>query len=222
MNKETDMKSTHLLAMTTAALLVTGSAFACPKKDKAPSPGAEDGVYEVSTEAAKKGNCKNKNREGNAEGVYEVAEREGDAKPERRERRERGERPEGDRKRGDHSPLRGLDLTEDQQEQVKEIMAASREQAKEVMEAVKAKKEAGEEIDREAVRAQMMEIRKSSMTKIYNDVLTEEQQAKLDKRREEMEKRRAEREGKDGERPERERKGKGEGKERGGDAGLDL
>ena len=195
------MKSTHILAMTTAALLVTGSAFAGPNCKK----------------------CPNKDSEGSAEGVYEVADREeGEAKP---ERRERGERPEGDRKRPerrDHSPLRGLDLTEDQQAQVKEIMGAAREQSAEIMKDAKAKKEAGEEVDREAVRAQLMEIRKAAMTKVYNDVLTEAQQAELDKRREEMEKRRAEREGKDGERPERERKGKGESKDRGGDGDLDL
>jgi len=194
------MKSTHLLTLT-AALLVAGSAFAGPNCKKCPS---KDGASE--------------------EGVYEVAERDGDAKPEKRERGEKGER--GERKRRGHHPLRGLDLTDDQKEQVKEIMAAAREQAKAIMEDAKAKKQAGEEIDRKAIRTQMMEIRKGAMKNVYDNVLTEEQQTKIDEHRKKMEERRAEREknreGKDGERPERERKGKGDKKDRGGDEDLDL
>lgn len=206
------MKSSHLLALTTAALLATGSAFAGPNcKKGCPKDGPSDSA---------------------SEGVYEVAEREGDGearegkrergeRPERGERGERGERP--DRKRP--NPMRGLDMSDDQKASVKEIMEAARESAKELMEATKAKKEAGEEIDREAVREQMMAIRKGAMDNVYENVLNDEQRAKVDKRRAEMEERRAEREkngeGKDGERPERKRKGKGEKKDRGGDD-LDL
>jgi len=205
------MKMSHLLALTTAALIATGSAFAgpnckdCPKKDS-----------------------------GSDEGVYEVVEREGGEKAEKRdrgeraergERRDRGERAEGDRKRPerrDRSPLRGLDLTEDQHAQVKEIMAAAREDAKAIMQEVKAKKEAGEEIDRKAVRAQMKEIRKGAMKSVYDNVLTAEQQAKVDERREKMEQRRKARDAEGGERPERDRKGKRDKKDRGGDDDLDL
>ena len=203
------MKSSHLLAMTTAALLVTGSAFAGP-------------------------NCKkscDKDRTVSAESdVYEVAERDGE-KPERGERGERGERPErGERSEGDrpqrkrHSPLKGLGLSEDQQEQAKEIFSAAREEAKTLMESLKEKKEAGEEIDRESVREQLHAIRKGAMQNVYENVLNDDQRAKMDERRKEMEERRAEREksgeGKgDRERPER--KGKGEKKGKGGE-GLDL
>ena len=200
------MKRTHLLTCSFAALLVTGSAFACPKKDKAPSPGSEEGIYEVA------------DREGD-----------GEAREGKRERGERPERSEGDRKRperGDHSPLKAMNLTDDQKEQVETIMTAARKEAKAVMDGVKAKKEAGEEVDRDAVRTQMMEIRKGAMKNVYDNVLTAEQQAKMDELRKKMEEHRKEREGKDGERPERKGKGegkaKGEKKDRGGDSDLDL
>ena len=196
------MKVSHLLTLTAALMISAGPVLAGPNCKK---------------------NCPNKDGDSaSQEGVYEVAERDGDAKP---ERRERGERGEGDRKRPDrrdHSPLRGLDLTEDQQAQVKEIMGSAREASKAVMEDAKAKKEAGEEIDREAVRAQLIEIRKGAMKNVYDNVLTAEQQAKVDERREKMEERRKEREGKDGERPQRDRKERDGKKDRGGDEGLDL
>ena len=192
------MKRTHLLALTAAAMLAAGSAFAGP-------------------------NCKKKcPKDGSEEGVYEVAERDGEARP---DKRERGERSEGDRQRPDrkrHSPLRGLDLSEEQQEQAKAIMTAARDQAKAIMEDVKAKKEAGEEIDREAIREQLMGVRKGAMQDVYDNVLNDDQRAKVDERRKKMEERRKEREGEDGERPKRDRKGKGEKKDRGGDEGLDL
>ena len=120
-----------------------------------------------------------------------------------------------------------MGLTEDQQEAAKAIFTAARESSKALMEDIKAKKEAGEEVDRKAVHEQMMEIRKAAMTNVYDNVLTDDQRAKVDERRAEMEKRKAEREknGKDGERPERperDRKGKGDKKDRGGDDDLDL
>ncbi|MBX2850535.1 MAG: Spy/CpxP family protein refolding chaperone [Phycisphaeraceae bacterium] len=209
------MKSSHLLALTTAALFATGSAFAGPNcKKNCPKDGASDeGVYEVIAEGEDKGNCKKgkcdgKKREGSEEGVYEVAERDDDAKEGKRG--ERGER--GDRKR--HNPLRGLDLSDEQKEEVQAIMEASREEAKAIMEEAKASKEAGEEVDRKAVREQMMEVRKGAMDNVYENVLSDEQRAKVDERRKAMEERRAarekNREGKDGERPERPRRDKGD------------
>ena len=234
------MKTHTLLAFSATALLVTGSAFACPKKDKAPSPGADEGVYEVSAEGAKKGNCKNKDRQGSEEGVFEVRDGEGGERAERGERRraerpergERGERPEhgerGERgekhRHGDRrNPLAKLGLSEDQKAQAKEIFEASREQAKELMASLKEKRENGEEIDREAVREQMHNIRKGAMDKVYATVLNDEQKAKVDEHRKkmeehrkEMEERRAERE-KNGEGKERpERKGKKGNKDREG------
>ena len=201
------MKCSHLLALTTAALLATGSAFAGPNCKK---PCPKDGP-----------------RDSAEEGVYEVVERDGDGEAREGKKHERGEKGErgdkGDRKR--HSPLHGLDLSDDQKESAKEIFTAAREQSKELMESIKAKKEAGEEIDREAVREQMMAIRKGAMDNVYENVLNDEQRAKVDERRAEREERRAEREkngeGKDGERPERKRKGKGGDKDKGGDD-LDL
>lgn len=222
------MKSSHLLALTTAVLLAAGSAFAgpnckkkCPKDG--PSDSAQEGVYEVIAEGeaksekkgeCKKGKCDGKKDGASEEGVYEVADREGGEAKEGK--RERGEK--GDRKR--HSPLKELGLDEDQQAAAKEIMEAARESAKELMASIKEKKEAGEEIDRESVREQMMAIRKGAMDNVYENVLNDEQRAKVDERRKEMEERRAEREGKDGERPERSRKGKGGDKDKGDD--LDL
>lgn len=206
------MTRSHLLALTTAALLAAGSAFAGPNcKKNCPKDGSDEGVYEVSAEGEKKG-CKNKDR-GSEDGVYEVAEREGEGKEGKRERGERS-----DRKR--HNPLQGLGLTDDQKEQAKEIMSAAREEAKELMEEIKAKKDAGEEVDRESVREQMMAIRKGAMDDVYENVLNDEQRAKVDERRAKMEERRAERESEGGER--RERKGKGDRKDRGGEDGLDL
>lgn len=188
------MKRTHLLALTSALMIATGTAFAGPNCKK---------------------NCpKNNGDSASQEGVYEVAERDGEARPERGERGDRSKR---------HHPLHGLDLSDDQKEQVKAIMEGAREQSKAIMEEVKAKKEAGEEIDREAVREQMMAVRKAAMENVYENVLTAEQQEKLDERRKQMEERRAEREAEGGDRPERgERKGRGEKKDRGGDEGLDL
>eukprot|EP00752_Nemacystus_decipiens_P016069 g14365.t1 len=176
-------------------LLAAGSAFAGPNcKKSCPKDGSSD------------------------EGVFEVAEREGDGEAREGKRGERGERGErGDRER--RSPLKALDLTEDQQEAVQTIMDAAREESKELMASIKAKKEAGEEVDRESVREQMMAIRKGAMDNVYENVLTEEQQAKMDELRAKMEERRAQREAEGGERPER--KGKGERKERGGED-LDL
>lgn len=198
------MTRSHLLALTTCALLAAGSAFAGPNcKKNCPK---DDGI--------------------SGEGVYEVAEREGgEAKPERRERGERGERAEGDRKRPErreHSPLQGLGLSEEQHEQAKAIMGAAREQAEAILKEAKAKKEAGEEVDREAVREQLMEIRKGAMKNVYDNVLNDEQRAKMDERREKMEEHRKEREGKEGERPRKGKDGERPGKDRGGDGGLDL
>ncbi len=223
------MKSTTLLAFTTAALLAAGSAFACPKKDKQQSPG-EEGVYEVSTEDGKQAKkpCRKNKGDESEEGVYEVTAEDGDKpdadRPERRERGERGDR--GDRRRG--NPFHGLELTDDQKAEVKEIMEGAREAAKAVREEAKAAKEAGEEVDRQAVMEEMRGIQRAAMKQVYDDVLTDEQQAKVDKRREEMEKRRAEREkdgGAEGDRPRR--RGGGEDGERperrrGGDDDLDL
>jgi len=233
------MKSATLLAFTTAALFAAGSAYACPKKDKRQSP-AEEGVYEVSTEGKANKPCPKKDKQSPAEeeGVYEVAQREGDKKAEegeraqRRERGERGERRErGERgnRRGPGGALRALDLTEDQQAEVKEIIEGAREAGMALREKIKEARENGEEIDREAIMSQMREIHQGAMKKIYDDVLTEEQQAKLDKMREEMEKRRAEREknrgerGEEGERPRRRRGGEeGERPRRRGGDDLDL
>ncbi|MEM9348549.1 MAG: hypothetical protein AAGB26_18420 [Planctomycetota bacterium] len=209
------MTRNPLLALTTAALLAAGSAFAGPNCDKnCPKDGTQDDVYEVRAEGEKKGGCKNKDRDGSDDGVYEVAEREGMEGKEGK--RERGERPE--RKRP--NPMKDLGLTETQQEEAKAIFASAREEAKELMEDLKAKKEAGEEIDRESVREQMMAIRKGAMDEVYETVLNDEQRAKVDERRAKMEERRAQRESEGGERPER--KGKGEKRDRGGDDGLDL
>lgn len=214
------MKNTHLLTLTTAALLAAGSAFAGPNCKKCPKDGPQDSAQETTFEVI------DRNDDGEA--------REG-KKRERGEKGEKGERGEkGDHKkpeRRDHSPLMGLDLTEEQQEKVKDIMSAAREKAHELMEETKAKKEAGEEIDRKEVHEKMMEIRKDAMKKVYDNVLNDEQRAKMDERRKKMEERRAEREkegeGKDGERPERKPKGKkGEKKDRDADKedgdGLEL
>ena len=203
------MKCSHLLALTTAALLATGSAFAGPDCKK---PCPKDGRT-VSAD----------------QDSYEVVERDGDGEAREGKKQERGEKGErGDKKKGDHkrhSPLHGLELSDDQKESAKEIFSAAREQSKELMESIKAKKEAGEEIDRESVREQMMAIRKGAMDNVYENVLNDDQRAKVDERRKKMEERRAEREkngeGKDGERPERKRKGKGGDKDK-GDDGLDL
>ena len=95
------MKSSTLLAFTAAALLAAGSAFAGPncKKNKDQAPSQDEGVFEVSAEGEKaegekKGECRKgkcdgkKDREGGdaaEEGVFEVAERDGEARPERGE-----------------------------------------------------------------------------------------------------------------------------------------
>ena len=195
------MKNATLLAFTTAALLAAGSAFACPRKDKEQSPGDE--------------------------GVYEVVQRDGDKKTEegdRPKRPERGERPErgdrGDRRGPGEGPLKALGLSEDQQTQVKEIMEGAREAAMAVREQAKKAHDAGEEVDREAIMKQMREIHEGAMKKVYDDVLNDEQRAKLDKMREEMEKRRAEhkKDGDEGDRPRRRPGGEeGDRPRRGGD-----
>lgn len=232
------MKSSALLAFTTAALIAAGSAVACPKKEREKQSPAEEGIYEVSVkDAHAKKPCPKK--EGSSdEGVYEVADRDGEKKaeegdrPQRRERGERGERPERRGERGDRGPgagLRGLDLTEDQQAQVKEIMDGTREARTELMAEVKEAREKGEDINREEIMQKMRAIHEGAMKKIYDDVLTEEQQAKVDKMREEREKRAAEREknggGEEGDRPRRRRGGEGEGdrpERRRGGGGDDL
>lgn len=230
------MKSSCLLAFTTAALLAAGSAFACPNKpNKAPSPGAsEEGVYEVSTHSSADVKCpKRENKEqnnGSTEGVFEVADRDGDKpqaeRPQRPERGERGERPGGPR--GPEGFFRGLDLSEEQQAKVKEIMEGARKAGMALREEAKKAHESGEEVDRQAIMAKMREIHEGAMKKVYDDVLTEAQQAKVDKMREEMEKRRAERgEGAEGDRPQRPRRGgEGEGdrpeRPRRGGGDLDL
>jgi len=237
------MKRTRLMtSFAAAALMVAGSAFACPKNDKDRSPGqdgADEGVYEV----IKRGGC-DKDKGARDEGVYEVADREGDEKAERGERerrRDRGDRARrGDRgeraERGERGErrergrrgglMRGLDLTEDQRAQVKEIVSAAREEAKAVMSRVKEARENGDEVDREAVRERLMAIRKDAMKKVYNTVLTEAQQAKVDERRKRMEERRKERRerGERGERRGKDRDGeRGERRERGADKDdLDL
>lgn len=203
------MTRPHLLALTAAALMVTGSAFAGPDCKSCPKDGGSD------------------------QGVYEVAERDGDAQPRegKRDRADRGER--GDRadrgERGDRSerkrpqPFRALGLTEEQREDVMAIMTAARESAQELMQDIKAQREAGEEIDRESVREQMMAIRKGAVQNVYENVLDDEQRAKMDERRAKMEERRAKREGKQGDRPERKgKKDRGEKKDKGGNADLDL
>jgi|GEM_PF-2426618 len=211
------MKSSTLLAFTAAALLAAGSAFAGPncKKNKDQAPSQDEGVFEVSAEGEKKSGCKNKNREGSSdEGVFEVAERDGEA----REGKKR-ERPEGDRRERKHHPLHGLDLSDEQKEDAKAIFESAKESSKALMEEIKAKKEAGEEIDRKAVHEQMMEIRKGAMKNVYDNVLNDDQRAKVDERRKKMEERRAEggeRKGGDGERPKR------PSRDKGGDEGLDL
>ena len=209
------MKSSTLLAFTAAALLAAGSAFAGPncKKNKDQAPSQDEGVFEVSAEGEKaegecrKGKCDGKkDRESAEEGVFEVAERDGEAREGKGERGERGERP--DRKR-QHHPLHGLDLSDEQKEDAKAIFTAAKEKA---MELIKAAKENDEKPDREA----MMAIRKEAMKNVYDNVLNDDQRAKLDERRAKMEERRAEggeRKGKgDGERPERPKRDKdGEG-----------
>lgn len=231
------MQTTKFVAFTMVALLSAGSAFACPKKnkDKSPADNAQEGVYEVSTEKsdAKKKDCPKAKREcpkkdkgdsaAEEEGVFEVADREGDeAKEGKREgKREGKEGKDGERegkKRERRQPFGDMNLTDDQKEQVKEIMTAAREQAKALMTEIKAKKEAGEEVDRKAMHEKMMAIREGAMKNVYDNVLTAEQQAKADERREKMEERRKEREAKKGEGKKRE----GEGKKKKGDDDLDL
>lgn len=195
------MLNKTMLTFTTAALLATGSALAGPNCKKNSSPGEGEGVYEVSAEG-KEGKCQKKER-SEGEGVYEVAEREGAD----RERPERGDKP----KRGERpKPFTGLDLSDDQKEQVKEIMTSAREQAEEIFEAAK---EDGEKPDRE----ELMAIHKEAFKNVYDNVLNDDQRAKVDERRKKMEEKRKERgdrEGRDGEKRER--------PSRGGDEGLDL
>lgn len=156
-------------------------------------------------------------------------------KPNRDKQAERADRKKGDHKKSDrpkckkhkkHHPLKGLDLTDAQREQAKEIFDDARKQAKALKESIKAKKEAGEEIDRKTVRAQFKAIRKEAMDNVYQNVLNDAQRAKVNERRKKMEEERAERKNKKGERPERkrkgERKGKGEKKERSTDKNLTL
>lgn len=214
------MKQPTLLAFATAALLAAGPAFAGPNcsgcKDKGEAVIAE-GTHRV---AEREGKC-NKGDDSEA-----VAAREGDKRTAERgekrkaERGERGERSERERR----SPMAGLEMSDEQKEAAKEIFDAAREEAQAIMAAAKESRENGDEVDREAIREQMREIRKGAMEKVYATVLTDEQKAKVDERRKKMEERRAERE-KNGELREGKRKSKdGEGKERSrnrGD-GLDI
>lgn len=152
---------------------------------------------------------------------YEVADREdqseGERKAERGEKRkaDRGERAE---RREGRSPMQALGLSEDQQAQAKEVFSAAKEQARAVMAAAKQAHENGEEVDRKAIREQLMAIRKDAMEKVYATVLNDEQRAMVDEHRKRMEERRAKREAEGGERGERpERR-----KERGANDELDL
>ncbi len=225
------MKTSTLLAFTTAALLATGSAFACPKKEKSPSsPGQEEGVYEVlapKKDAQKP--CPKKDGAGSVEESYEVADKPEGERPQRPEG-ERPKRPEGERPGpggpGPEGMLRGLDLSDEQKEQVKTIFEASRKAAEAVRAEAKAAAEAGEEVNREEVMKKMRAIHEGAMKQVYDEVLNAEQKAKLDNLREEREKREAERKkngGEEGDRPRRRPggEGAGEGPRKGGDD-LDL
>jgi len=203
------MKTSNLLAFTMTALLAASSAHACPK-DGQSGVGASADFERTYQVAEQKQAPEGERAEGERPQRKEGAAREG--------RGPGGERPD---------PFMGLDLTDDQKADIKEIMEASREEAMKVMEDAKAKHEAGEEVDREAVRKQMMEIREGAFKKVYDTVLTDEQRAKVDERRKQMEENRKKREaqgegerkgGPEGERPRRPRPE--EGKQGGGDLEL--
>lgn len=207
------MKHSNLLTLFAAALFVSGSAVAGPncKKKQCPKDNANAEVYEVverDGEAKPRSKC-NKDKSGSEEGVYEVAERKGENK--RVEKPDREKRK--DRKRP--KPFAGLDLSDDQKKEIKAIMSSAKEEAKAL---AKATKENGEKPDRKA----MMAIRKGAMQKVYETVLNDEQKAKVDKRRKKMKERRAKRgeRGEEGERPKRKREG--DRKKRGDSEVLDL
>jgi len=132
------MKTSKLLAFTFAAMFAAGSAFACPKKNKDKSPG-----------------------DSAEEGVYEVVERDGEKVADgERKRPERGDRE----RRG--GPFMGLEMSDDQKARVKDIMEGAKEASKAIFEEAKAKKEAGEEVDREAVRESLHTIRKNAFQEV--------------------------------------------------------
>lgn len=239
------MRYPTLMTFTAATLMVAGSAFACPKKDKGKTTdedtqASQQEVFFVVSQDEKpereKKQCKGrKTVQGEQDGErYTAAEKEGgkkarkpkdgESKSDRSEKGEKGDRPH----KGKH--MVKLDLTEDQQAQIDTIREEGKAQAMAIIEGVKAKREAGEEVDRESVREQLMAIRKSSREKVYNTVLNDEQRAKVDAHRAKMEQRRSERESEEGDRPKGKNKGEGKGKgdgERpskkgGGDEGLDL
>ncbi|MEM1353584.1 MAG: hypothetical protein AAGC44_13830 [Planctomycetota bacterium] len=211
------MKNLLTLSLTTASLLIASSIYAgtnCRNGCDRDGSGEEDpSVAVVAEDEQMQGERPQRDRGEGAEG--ERPRRGG----------EQGERP----RRGGGDPLRALDLSDDQKEQVKEIMEANRAEAREIMETARAAKEAGEDVDREAIREQLGALREAARLNVYENVLNEEQQAKMDEIREKMEARRAEmqeRRGERGERPQRggdsdgerpqRRRGGGEG------SGLDL
>jgi len=227
------MKTLLALSLTTASLLVASSALAggncrggCDR-NRGTQP--EEVTYPVIApdSASDEAKCPRKDKEGSDEneGVAVLAEDE--VMPAAQEgERPRRERAETDRpQRGGGDPLRQLDLTEEQKESVKEIMAASREQAEAIMKAAKAASEAGEEVDRAAVREQLGALREGARKDIYDNVLTDEQRAKMDAIRAEMEKRRAEMEARraeEGDKPRPSREGESDRPRRGGEGGGDL
>lgn len=230
------MKTLLALSLTTASLLVASSALAggncrgggCDR-NRGTQP--EEVTYPVIApeSASEEAKCPRKDKEGSDanEGVAVIAEEEMQEGEAERPRRERGEGAEGDRPRrgGEGDPLRQLGLTDEQKEQVKEIMLASREQAEEILKAAKAASEAGEEVDRAAVREQLVTLREAARKDIYDNVLTDEQRAKMDEIRAEMEKRRAEMEARraeEGDKPRRGGEGEGQRPRRGGEGGGDL
>lgn len=236
------MKNLLALSLTTASLLAASSAWAggnCSggcDRDRGTTP--EEVTYPVLAPAqADEAKCPGK--EGSeGEGVAVLAqdeEMEGE-RPQRPERGERGERPqrgegeEGERpRRGDRDQMGNLGLDEDQQAAVKAIMDASREEGQAIIAAAREASEAGEEVDRAAIREQLGALREAAQQKVYDEVLTEEQQVKVDEMKAEREARRAEREanggeGEEGDRPQRRQRGGEEGdrRQRGGDENLDL
>lgn len=241
------MKTLLALSLTTASLLAASTAFAGPNcrggcdRNRATPPAEVTYPVLAPDAAAEEAKCPRKDKSDDGEGVAVVAQ---DEEMQEGERPRRGEGAEGERprrggeagerpQRGGGDPLRSVGLSDEQKEQVQEIMAASREEAKAIMEAAKAAVEAGEEVDRAEIRGQMEALREAARKDIYDNVLTDEQRAKMDEIRAEMEKRRAEMEarraerGEEGERPRRERGGEGEGERperprRGGEGNGDL
>lgn len=200
------MKRSTTLTFAAAALLVTGSALACPNKDKQKSPGQDGAEQEF----------------------FDVIAADENAERPRRERAERGEKGErgeqADRSERREKAREKMGLTEDQMTAIKKIVEEHKEQAKELMVAARESKQAGEEVDREALREKLKALRESSRKAVYDNVLTDEQRAMADKRREAMQERRAKR-AERGEGEARERRQRPERPERkrgGSDEGLDL